>query len=80
LKARDFGFEHPADAFALADKTAVTKKDDEYDDASIEAALKPLIGRLPIKAQGDGKGTPKLPPAPVSKTKQKEGRTFGRPF
>jgi len=80
LKAKDLGFENPADAFALADKNAVTKKDDgEYDEASIEAALKPLIGRLPIKAQGDGKGTPKLPPAPVSKTKEK-GRAFTRTF
>ena len=80
LKAKDLGFEHPADAFALADKNVTKKDDGEYDEASIEAALKPLIGRLPVKAQGDGKGTPKLPPAPASKTKQKEGRAFGRPF
>lgn len=80
LKAKDLGFEHPADAFALADKTVKRNDDGEYDEASIEAALKPLIGRLPVKAQGDGKGTPKLPPAPASKTKQKEGRAFGRTF
>lgn len=81
LKAKDMGFENPADAFTLAEKSAVTKKEDgDYDEASIETALKPLIGRLPVKAQGDGKGTPKLPPAPMSKTKSKEGKAFNRPF
>ena len=80
LKAKDMGFENPADAFVLANK-AVTKKDDgEYDEASIEAALKPLIGRLPVKTQGDGKGTAKFPPPPTKTKPQKEGRAFNRPF
>jgi hypothetical protein len=80
LKAKDMGFENPADAFALADKTVKKKEDGEYDEASIEAALKPLIGRLPIKAQ-EGKGTPKLPAAKLKDTKpETKGRAFTRPF
>jgi hypothetical protein len=62
LKAASMGFEHPADAFALMDKNQVKEKDGEYDEASIEAALKPLTGRLPVKSQGAGLGTPKAPP------------------
>jgi len=53
-------FEHPADAFVLMDVSQVKEKDGDYDEASIEAALKPLIGRLPVKQQGSGIGTPKL--------------------
>lgn len=80
LKAQNMGFENPADAFLLADRSVIAKKDDgEFDDTSIEGALKPLIGRLPVKAQGDGKGTPKLPPA-QSKSKPKEGRAFLKTF
>jgi hypothetical protein len=78
LKAKDMGFDNPADAYALANKSVAKKEDGDYDEAAIEGALKPLIGRLPIKAQGDGKGTPKLPPA--QKPKTKEGRAFNRPF
>jgi hypothetical protein len=72
LKAKDMGFENPADAFALANKTVAKKDDGEYDEASIETALKPLIGRLPVKAQGDGKGTPKLPQPPRKVENQKK--------
>ena len=79
LKAKDMGFENPADAFALAEKTVTKKDDGEYDEASIEAALKPLIGRLPIK-KSEGAGTPKLPPAPLKTKPEKQGRTFNRPF
>lgn len=57
LKASEMGFEHPADAYALAgiDPTA------EYTDAQIEAALKTLTGRLPVKAKGSGIGSPQIP-------------------
>lgn len=81
LKAKDMGFEHPDDAFMLADRNAIIKKDDgEFDEVSIEAALKPLTGRLPVKTVGDGKGTPKLPQPPKSKISEKIGRAFNRPF
>jgi hypothetical protein len=66
LKAKDMGFENPADAYDLARvrdvlKNVKTKEDGEYDEASLEAALKPLIGRLPVKQQGSGKGSPQFP-------------------
>lgn len=82
LKAKDLGFENPADAFALADKTVVKKLESgDFDEASIEIALKPLIGRLPVKQQGDGKGTPKFPAAKLKETKSEiKGRVFNRPF
>ena len=80
LKAKDMGFENPVDAFTLAEKTVTKKEDGEYDEASIEAALKPLIGRLPVKALGDGKGTPRLPQKGLEKQKSKEGRVYNRPF
>ena len=79
LKAKDMGFENPADAFVLAEKTITKKDDGEYDEAGIEAALKPLIGRLPIK-KSEGAGTPKLQPAPLKTKSEKQGRTFNRPF
>jgi multidrug efflux pump subunit AcrA (membrane-fusion protein) len=64
LKAGAMNFEHPLDAFSLADLSKVEIDDNgDYDEKSIEAVLKPLIGRLPIKAQSAGIGTPKLPPA-----------------
>lgn len=75
LKAKDMGFENPADAYDLARvrdvlKSVKTKDDGEYDETSIEAVLKPLIGRLPVKQQGSGKGTPQLrQPQPVEKEK-----------
>ena len=62
LKAAAMGFEHPTDAFALADLSAITADEaGDYDEKLIEAALKPLAGRLPTKTQGDRVGTPKLP-------------------
>jgi len=57
LKASEMGFEHPADAYALAGLDPAT----EYTDAQIEAALKTLTGRLPVKAQGAGVGSAKFP-------------------
>lgn len=80
LKAKDMGFDNPEDAFILANKSVTRKDDGDYDVAEIEAALKPLIGRLPFKAQGDGKGTPKLPPAQPKTKLEKIGRVFTRPF
>lgn len=80
LKAKDMGFDNPDDAYALANKSVIRKEDGDYDVASIEEALKPLIGRLPVKAQGDGKGTPKLPPAPQKQNQQQKGRAFQRTF
>jgi hypothetical protein len=62
LKAAAMGFEHPSDAFALADLSTVTANEaGDYDEKLIEAILKPLTGRLPVKSQGDRVGTPKLP-------------------
>jgi serine phosphatase RsbU (regulator of sigma subunit) len=75
IKAKDMGFENPADAYDMARvrdvlKSIKTKDDGEYDEALIEAALKPLIGRLPVKQQGSGNGTPQLrKPQPVEKDK-----------
>lgn len=77
MKASAMGFEHPADAYALMD---VSQVKDESDEAGIEAALKSLIGRLPIKTQGDGKGTPKLKLPDKPKSLEKTGRVFTRPF
>ena len=57
LKASELGFEHPADAYSLAGLDPTT----EYTDEQIEAALKTLTGRLPVKAQGAGVGSPKIP-------------------
>jgi Skp family chaperone for outer membrane proteins len=74
LKASEMGFEHPADAHALAGLDPAK----EYTDAEIEAALKTLTGRLPVKAKGSGIGSPQLPPksanpnrAPKLDTKRK---------
>lgn len=70
LKAHAMDFEHPEDAFSLADKSSITRNGDDFDPASIEAALKPLVGRLPTKSKGSGIGTPTLggtKPAPKQK-------------
>ena len=66
LKASEMGYEHPADAYALAGLDPAT----EYTDAQIEAALKTLAGRLPVKAKGDGLGSPRLPNTPKPQNKQ----------
>ena len=71
LKAKDMDFEHPEDAFALADKSAIARKGDDFDPASIEAALKPLVGRLPTKSKGAGIGTPSLTGTKPAPQKQK---------
>ena len=66
LKASEMGYEHPADAYALAGLDPAT----EYTEAQIEAALKTLAGRLPVKAKGDGLGSPRLPNTPKPQNKQ----------
>ena len=66
LKASEMGYEHPSDAYALAGLDPAT----EYTDAQIEAALKTLAGRLPVKAKGDGLGSPRLPNTPKPQNKQ----------
>jgi hypothetical protein len=69
LKASAMGFEHPADAFALADLSAIALDGaGEYDDKLIEAALKPLAGRLPVKQAGANLGSP-VPPNKKAPTK-----------
>lgn len=61
LKASEMGFEHPADAYALAGLDPAH----EYTDAEIDAALKTLTGRLPVKQKGAGIGSPQLPNKPA---------------
>lgn len=69
LKAASMGFEHPNDAYALAEIGNITANEQgDYDEKAIETVLKPLTGRLPVKTQGAGIGTPKLPPT-AQKTK-----------
>jgi hypothetical protein len=70
LKAKDLGFENPEDAYALANKEVKRKENGDFDEASIEAALKPLTGRLPVKAQGSGLGSPPSPNRTTPKEKQ----------
>jgi len=81
LKAGSMNFEHPLDAFVLADLSKIeTDENGDYTDKSIEAVLKPLIGRLPVKAQSSGGGTPKLLPAQTKTETKEKGRIFNRPF
>jgi hypothetical protein len=76
LKAGSMNFEHPDDAYELAKSknvlsTLTANETGDYDEKAIEAALKPLVGRLPIKQQGSGIGSAILRPGALKQTPEK---------
>jgi len=83
LKASEMGFEHPEDAYALADLASI-ETDDKGKYSNLEEVLEPIKARLPVRST---KSTiPKLGPTnpgaggtQAETDAQKRARLFGSP-
>lgn len=81
LKASEMGFEHPEDAYALAD-LAIIETDESGKFSNLEAVLEPIKSRLPLKGgkQTKSQYSPTNPGAAGSQQEtdaQKKARLFG---